>query len=89
MIPGQEISDGEKRKKKGGKEAKNTPRVENDNVKRPSPRAEWAFLGWMIAFSTPSGVTWEPILFLFATVKGSRRQECGTPSGYLLYKTFI
>jgi len=52
--------------------AKKTPKVEKDNVKRLQPRTERAFLGWVTAFSTLSGVTRESIL-LFATEKRSRR----------------
>jgi len=63
--------------KRTRKTQKNIPRVEKDNVKRPQPRTERAFLGWVIAFSTLSGVTRESIL-LFATEKRSKRQECGT-----------
>jgi len=70
MTPGQEISDGGEAREKN---AKNVPRVEKDNTNSLSPWTEWAFLCWVIAFSTLSGVTLESIL-PFVTVK--REAEC-------------
>lgn len=59
---------------KGREKGENIPRVEKDSTKRPKPRAEWALLGWTIAFSMLSGVVRESAI-LFVTCKGKQKRR--------------